>query len=342
MLRCRRNATIACGLVHCRRLEPQSSVPRGFGVQLPQEGRRRLSWFFDEHNGARLGGLGVEGAWRPPRAPRLARLALGAAAIVALTVLLVLLGLRAVAAVRGLVASPPFAAGAPARSSAGLLYSITQGEQVRLVVSGAAGTHMLTQGAGVAAGLASPDGSRLLALVSTCPRCPAQYVLHDMESGASRIIGTAPELADETLQAAWTRDGRRLAFVEAGLDAPSPQIYLLDVTTNERRALAPGDTLPQSWPAWSPDGRRLAYLSGAEQTMVNVVDIASGSITILNDQLPHASALSWSPDGRFLAVLRDGGVWLVSAADGGGVQLQAPGRVEELGGWSPNGGSLLA
>jgi Tol biopolymer transport system component len=312
-------------------------------VQLPGHRRWRLQKVLAARPVPAADGTGHAGS--PVRSgvhlPRAVTFSLSAAAVVALLILLAIFAVRAVAAVRTLRIG-----GAGHRTveapGTGLLYTQVQGERTSLRTLSASGSHLQTSASGAVAGIGSPTSSLMLTVASACPRCAPEYQLRDLATGAVRTIGTAPPLAPgDPIQAAWSADGQSIAFVELGLDAPRAQVYLLDLRTDARRPVAPGDPQPQSWPTWSPDSSHVAYLSGTEQTVVNSVDLYSGSIAILNDQLDHASELSWSPDGRFLALLHADAAWLVSTDDGQGIQLGAPGRVLELGGWAPGSRSVV-
>ncbi|MHB8577757.1 MAG: TolB family protein [Dehalococcoidia bacterium] len=189
-----------------------------------------------------------------------------------------------------------------------------------------------------------PDGTQIAYLHAGCPRCTAVYELRDLTSGAVREIGSSPltpPLAGAPTGLAWSGDGARIAFVEQGLDAPQPRLFVFDQVTNERRALAPADPEPQAEPTWSPDGSMVAYLAGGPASVVTAVDVQSGVVRRLNDQLPGAAGLAWSPDGRYLSVLQAGQVWLVDTTDGHGFQLQAPGSAVRFAGWAPGSRSLL-
>lgn len=195
------------------------------------------------------------------------------------------------------------------------------------------------------AAMVTRDGSALLYLHADCPTCPALYMLRENRSGQTRVLGSAPlQPIDGGLRrdAAFSSDGRYVAFAEAGADAPTPHIFLFDRQTGERRALAPYDGASEDSPVWSPGGASVAYLSGGAKTIVMTVSVETGELHTLNDQLDHATDLAWSPDGRYLSLLRGGQIWLVDLRDGHGFALAAPGAVRALGGWSPSTSEMVA
>jgi len=253
---------------------------------------------------------------------------------------------RIVSAIRH--ALPHATASAPRRppSIPGTLLYTTLGDDGAALYGVTAGSKPAT--AGPAAGyritaIASADGAQLVTLRADCPRCVALYELRDVKTGATRVIGSAPSRpSDDALRpdAAFSADGRRVAFTEAGVDSPTPRIFVLDERSGTRVPLAPNDPQPQESPVWSPDGASVAYLAGGDLTVVELANVATGVARPLNDRLDHASDLAWSPDGRFLSLLHAGQLWLIDAKDGHGFQLPAPGNVVAIGGWSPGSRSL--
>ncbi|MEQ8673621.1 MAG: SH3 domain-containing protein [Aggregatilineales bacterium] len=94
---------------------------------------------------------------------------------------------------------------------------------------------------------------------------------------------------DGTLQ--WTQDGESL------LDDEQDQFDASDYGI---------DTLFA--PAWSPDGTQIAFVSEQQAeidpTMTNaltVIDVESGTVTVLEDRLHVLGEIAWSPDGTQLA-----------------------------------------
>jgi Tol biopolymer transport system component len=106
--------------------------------------------------------------------------------------------------------------------------------------------------------------------------------------------------------AAWSPDGRRLAFVAQvdGRDA----IYLYDV---ERRRVLRRISLTLDGaanPTFSPDGRRIAFtglLGGISD--LYVVDVEGRELHRLTDDRYADLHPAWSPDGRFIAIATDRG-----------------------------------
>jgi dipeptidyl aminopeptidase/acylaminoacyl peptidase len=153
-----------------------------------------------------------------------------------------------------------------------------------------------------------------------------------------RVLGLRTPL--ETWSAAWSADGRLLAF---GLrDA----IWTMDVETGAERMIAAVDGCrgERWWDcelAWSPDGGTIAVTLDSQ---LMLVDIASGAVVVRLDQ-PGAEVRSpaWSPDGATLAFLAGATLFTIPAASGPATvvveesdEVWLPRDVA----WSPDGGTL--
>lgn len=240
----------------------------------------------------------------------------------------------------------PAHAGLPATPDT-LLYTVSTGERATIWRQGASGKPVRATGDGglQGAALRASDGSALLYLHADCGTCAALYMLRENGSGQTRVLGSAPlRPLDDGLRrdAAFSADGRFVAFAEAGADAPTPHIFLFDRRTGERRMLAPYNSAAEDGPVWSPDGGSVAFLSGGANTVVTTVNVETGELRPLNDQLDHATDLAWSPDGRYLSLLRGGQIWLIDMRDGHGFALATPGVVHAVGGWAPGARELIA
>src|SRR5262249_59369460 len=89
-----------------------------------------------------------------------------------------------------------------------------------------------------------------------------QLWIHDRASGQSRRVTS---LTTQPQAAAWSPDGKRIAFFNVDGMWRVAQMSVLDVATGEVTKVH--DSLPQPGaPAWSPDGKRLAIAVLAPMT----------------------------------------------------------------------------
>lgn len=308
-------------------------------------------WRGGEENtapGRRLRRSQAQRRWRPTwtralRGPRV--LAIGAA-LVALVVVGAVIAPRLASGVRTALRSDSQAGAALIEPSPpSLYYTMRTDDQAGVRAIGATGgSRAVTAGGERAGALISPDGRRAVYLRAGCPRCAAVYEVQNLATGQQLVVGDVPPqpiFGADAPQAAWSADGRYLAFVEHGLDAAVDRIYLYDVYSGVRRPLTTQDPAAQLDPVWSPDGRSVAYLSDAAQTVVSTADVQTGAVRRLNDQLDHARSLAWSPNGAYLALLQAGQIWLIQVTDGHGFVLPAPGAAVAIGGWAPASQALL-
>jgi TolB protein len=80
---------------------------------------------------------------------------------------------------------------------------------------------------------------------------------------------------------AWSRDGRRLAIqVETRVDGVAQaRLWVVDLATGDRRALACDGAHHDEVPSWFPDGRRIAFQSDRSGALeVWTVDVESGAL----------------------------------------------------------------
>lgn len=109
---------------------------------------------------------------------------------------------------------------------------------------------------------------------------------------------------------AWSRDGKRLAFVVRDDRFPEVSIWTADADGSNAALLSGGGTecpVGLYHPAWSPDGSKLAvvcYPGGEDHESVAVLDVATASLKRLAD-FTHPDAIdsspTWSPDGHTIA-----------------------------------------
>ncbi len=112
--------------------------------------------------------------------------------------------------------------------------------------------------------------------------------------------GANPQLMLESrepiLSPAWSRDGRKLAYVS--FQTGRPAIYVQDKRSGERQRITSFKGLNGA-PTWSPDGKKLAItLSKDGNPEIYIIDIASGQLQRITNHYGIDTEPNWSPDGR--------------------------------------------
>lgn len=176
----------------------------------------------------------------------------------------------------------------------------------------------------------SPDGT-WLAYDSDRDGTRGVYIAHTDGTNAQKVSGDGYAAVPR-----WSPDGRKLAFIKAGVDRP--RVWNVWVRDLDARTLSQVSrhTVGQSWGAsWFPDGERLLY--SVEDTLV-MVGLQSGTTRVLPS--PRAGQLlrtpAVSPDGKWVVfqVYRDG-VWLLEVSTGM-MRRVLPDRTAEEFAWSPD------
>ncbi len=102
----------------------------------------------------------------------------------------------------------------------------------------------------------SPDGSQLV-YSSDRSGGVLNLWLGDLATGAERQLTNLPRAA---MGAAWSRDGKRIAFLEVDGQWRRAAVSVVDVATGEVTRIHPPSFGPGT-PSWSPDGRYVAIAS---------------------------------------------------------------------------------
>jgi TolB protein len=151
---------------------------------------------------------------------------------------------------------------------------------------------------------------------------------------------------------AFTADGSRIAYVQIPSNAQDDlDVFVMDATGVTQLTSGPGrDTAP----AWSPDGKKVAFTTAiGGPVRIQVIDVASGEVTVMTPRNENAFQPAFSPDGSQIAfAARDPSctdsaeacpqhIWLMGATDGGEeVQLTRGPEHDGEPAWSPNGRTI--
>lgn len=168
----------------------------------------------------------------------------------------------------------------------------------------------------------------------------------DQDGAHLKLVSSSDRQA---MSPTWAPDGRRLAYMEFA--AGRGQLFVQDMATGERRAVATTGQALDFTPAFAPDGRTLAFSRATEDgTDIYTVNIKDNcclqrlTVGRFSDNLSP----TYSPDGQRIAFVstRAGLPQIyVMAADGTDQQLFAPFDYGVTGSsnapeWSPDGLSV--
>ena len=116
---------------------------------------------------------------------------------------------------------------------------------------------------------------------------------------------TILESKEPILSPAWSRDGKKLAYVS--FESGRPAIYVQYLETGRREKVQSFQGLNGA-PAWSPDGNQLALvLSKDGNPEVYVLDLNQRRLTRITHHFGIDTEPSWSPDGQSLIFTSDRG-----------------------------------
>jgi dipeptidyl aminopeptidase/acylaminoacyl peptidase len=177
----------------------------------------------------------------------------------------------------------------------------------------------------------APDGRRvayrLRPLSKKDEHMSSALWIADLDSGQAPRQFTAGEAEDSTPQ--WSPDGRQIAFLSDRARRSTAQLYLIDASGGEARALTSREhkkAVEQF--AWSPGGGHIAFSSADEPSeederrekerddanvygerwpyaRLRVISILTREMSTLVAVDAHVDCFAWSPDGSELAyVLR--------------------------------------
>ena len=174
--------------------------------------------------------------------------------------------------------------------------------------------------------VALPLGGGALGATSSGANGDIAYV-RDSPVGNIYRLSTGTVLVNAATDPSWSPDGRKLAFVQAGV--------IETCTVSGCVPAATGAVGTQ--PAWSPDGLKIAYVSASN---IHVKTLGGGDL-----QLTSAGTNvdpSWSPDGTQIVFTQNGVIAKISSTTpGAGTAITTNGlSSSSQPSWSPDGSTI--
>ncbi len=158
-------------------------------------------------------------------------------------------------------------------------------------------------------------------------RYTGNLVAVDPQTGEAPVVVDGRRLPGRIGNAAWSADGRWLAFDIRGCtpNDPNAGLWVSDALGDERRltdrpCATGGVAVPADgvW-AWSPTTAQLAVERGsADGDSLILIDAATGDVADLGPVEGDLNTLAWSPDGTRITYNTDpsGSIYSVSVEDG--------------------------
>jgi TolB protein len=132
---------------------------------------------------------------------------------------------------------------------------------------------------------------------------------------------------------AWSPDGTRLAFSDAG------GIYVVNADGSGETRI-PGTTRDDQAPAWSPDGTKVAMRSlgniSKGEGGIAVINVDGSGRRWLTDDLSDGEP-TWSPDGTMIAYASSDDIFVMNADGSSKRRLARIEGIESEPTWSPDG-----
>jgi Tol biopolymer transport system component len=195
----------------------------------------------------------------------------------------------------------------------------------------------------------SPDG-RLVAFIDLST---GNLAVRDLEAGTNRDVtrkGTYDQSKDEAESAAFSRDGRQLAYEWFDSKTQEDELRVINVDGSGARTIFREPNV-SVWPEdWTPDGKFVVTLLDDKIRRVALVPTSGGALRVVKTLAKWQRGLTVrvSPDGRYIAYTtpaawnddrRD--MFLVSVADGRESPIAKHEADDYPVGWTRDGSQLV-
>jgi TolB protein len=163
-----------------------------------------------------------------------------------------------------------------------------------------------------------------------------ELVVADADGFSPQSVVGSPE---PLLSPAWSRDGRKLAYVS--FEKGNSAIYVQDVSTGARELISSGRGINGA-PAFSPDGSRMALtLSRTGNPEIYIKNLATGAETQLTNHWSIDTEAVWAPDGKYIYFTSDRGgrpqIYRVPASGGNAERVTLSGDSNARASVAPDG-----
>lgn len=181
----------------------------------------------------------------------------------------------------------------------------------------------------------SPDGSGILVARTAGDHTELFEMQREPLGAARRLTYTN---AGETLNAAYSPDGGRLALTSSPLGLP--QIYVMPASGGSPQLISRyvyGERGYSTSPDWSPVNNRIAYQTWLENSFQIVAVGPNGADRRVLTSTGSNEDPSWAPDGRhlvFSSAGQRGHSLLILDTVGGRIRTLTSGHVDQLPDWS--------
>ncbi len=166
------------------------------------------------------------------------------------------------------------------------------------------------------------------------------YELYVMNPDGSDLVNLTGNEAQDGMPS-WSRKLRSIAFLSSR-DTETLSLYRMDASGKKLIALAEDMPIIPVAPFWSPNGDWLAFDSGASgQSDIYLVEIRTGNVRNLTNDLSANRFSDWSPDSKFVlftSTREDRPALYVTPVDGSQTtRLTDIEYSSALADWSPDG-----